>query len=605
MTGAVPAISVRVMRGWVSGFAAALAVIGGSAYLAISVGALLGLNARPGVERTAVVVVTLALAFLLHDRDGQEWRGGAWLGIAVGLIGTVGLELVAANPSVGAGQIGALFGAIVVFPALSMAGSGIPGSTYAMAGLGMLVAFVAIALVRTIVDGGALGHDEAAYALKARSWVAGTPETGWQLHRAPLNSLLATPIVAFTESEVALRLVAALLATGSLLAGGLVAMHRGGPWAGVVAVATVGTSLSFLRRGSEFLTDVPSAGLLLLAVWMVLRAMSDPDRYGRWLVWLGPLVLAAFYMRYQSALAVIGIALAASIAWPSVVRRLIRPLTIAGGLAVAGLVPHLIWATVVAGAPWGIVLLTGDAGGRQFLGEGLVDYAAMFPVELAGPAGAVVTAIGLVWALWKSGQFLFGRRDPDHRAALFILVVVVVAVVPLGLVAHGEPRFVFLPVWLLIAAGAGVLVGIFSRLRQPYLALTVAIAGLVWLPLFAETVRRVDRNAEARGETLTVLVEASNLIEVDGPGDCAVLTTYQPQVTWYSACETELLRLRAGSLGQQLLEADREYVLLFENGKRQPALDVIAEHLDLSEAETIAAANDRLGDATIVDVTSG
>jgi len=58
------------------------------------------------------------------------------------------------------------------------------------AALAILFFVVTIALVRAIIEGGALGHDESAYALKARSWLIGTPDTGWQLHRAPALSIL-------------------------------------------------------------------------------------------------------------------------------------------------------------------------------------------------------------------------------------------------------------------------------------------------------------------------------------------------------------------------------------------------------------------------------
>jgi len=74
-----------------------------------------------------------------------------------------------------------------------------------------------------------------------------------------------------------------------------------------VAVATVGAALSFLRRGSEFLTDVAAAGILLTIVRLVLLIVGDPETNAHRVWWLGPLVAAAFYMRYQSALAVVGI----------------------------------------------------------------------------------------------------------------------------------------------------------------------------------------------------------------------------------------------------------------------------------------------------------
>lgn len=592
------------MRPQLTGFFGALAVIGSAAFLAISLYALVGLASRPDLERTLVVMAALIVAVALPRPRPREWYGGAALGIAVGLIGVIGLEFIAGNASIGAGQVGALLGAALVYPVLGWVWTHDVLPWLARAGLAVLLAFTAVALVRAILDGGGLGHDESAYALKARAWVTDTPHTGWQLHRAPLNSLLAVPIVLFTESEVALRLLAAAMAIVSLVAVGLVANRLADGWGALATVATVGSSLPFLRRGSEFLTDVPSAGVLLLIVWLVLTIVANPDRYGSRVYWLAPLIGAAFYMRYQSALAIAGISLAVILAWPRVVARLRWRLLVTGGLTLAILAPHLIWATIIADGPWGVVLQTGEAGGRQFLGEGLVDYTRLFPIDLAGPVGAAVMAIGIAWVLWKSAAHVLGRRDFESRVGLFTLITVVVAVVPLGLVSHGEPRFVFFPVWLLIAVGASFVVRLVLRLGHPYRAVALVVTSLLWLPLFTETVRRVDRNAEARAESFSIVVDASNRIEDDGSGTCAVLTTYQPQVTWYSTCSTELLRNRDGGLGLEDLDAEREYVLLFENGKRQPPDDILDDHIDRDAGIVVPARNDAIGDATIVDLNS-
>lgn len=580
-------------------------MVGTTAYLAISGAALLGVAATPSPERIAVVLVVVLAAIALPAPQPGEWHVGAWVGILVGLAGVAGLELITGNPSIGAGQIGALVGASVVFPVLNWVWGHEPRIRLVHMGLVLLVVLVAVALIRSVIDGGGLGHDESAYALKARSWLAGTPDTGWQLHRAPLNSLLAVPVIIFTENEEVIRMVGAILAVASLAGVGLVAGRLAGGWGAIVAMATVGASHPFLRRGSEFLTDVAAAGILLVIFWVVLKAISDPERDGRLVIWLGPLIAAAFYMRYQSALAVLGIALAAVVVWPRVMVALRRPLVIAGSLLLIGLLPHLIWATAVTGEPWGVVLITRDAGGREFLGEGLIDYVRMFPIDLAGPLGALAMGIGLVWVVWRSALRLAGSADEENKTALFVLIVLLVAVVPLGLVAHGEPRFVFFPSWLLIAVGTALVVNLITPLRQPYKAMAVALAALLWLPVLTETTRRVDRNAEARGDTFAVIVDASNAIQGAGTGSCSVLTTYQPQVTWYSECATGLLRARSDGVGEDTLEGDRRYVLLFENGKRQPSEEVLREHIELEPARTIPARNDRIGDATIIEINSG
>jgi 4-amino-4-deoxy-L-arabinose transferase-like glycosyltransferase len=593
------------VRSTLTGFVGALAIIAAGAYLAISVAALLGVASTPSVLKTLAVAGLVVVILLLPPPQAGRWTGGALLGMAAGVAGVFALEAFSANPLLGAGQVGVVIAIPLVLPLLRAGWGGRMSARWLLrAGVTLVMLFVAVALVRAILEGGPLGHDESAYALKSRAWVAGTPDTGWQLHRAPLNSILGVPIVAFTEEEVPLRLVGAFLGAGSLAAVGLVALRLGGPWSAPVAMATVGASLPFLRRSSEFLTDVPSASLLLLIVWLVLRVADDPSANARRVMWLGPLVALAFYMRYQSSLAIMGIAIGALVAWPGVLRLLRRELFLTTGIAVVALVPHLIWASMVTGSPWGVVLVTRDAGGREYLGQGLVDYVRLFPKDLAGPAGAVLMAAGLAWVIWA----LVGRGAEStqvRRKGLFVLVVVVMSVVPLGLVSHGEPRFVFFPVWLLIAAGSALVVALARRLPSRFLPVAVAVAALMWLPLFTETVRRADRNAEARGETFAVVEEASDFIEFDEAGSCGVLTTYQPQVTWYSTCWTELFRPGHEDLGVGELQGDRLYALLFVNGKREPVGEERQAYVELGPTQVIPARNEAIGDATVVDISEG
>lgn len=581
------------------GLVGALSVVLATAYACVCAAALLGRAATPDIYRTGLVAVVVLAAILLPWPEDDSWRRGAAIGVVVGVAGVVGYELLGSNPSIGAGQIGALIGALFTFPLLGLVRSGRLGAGFIRIALLLLLVVVGVAFVRTILEGGGFGHDESAYVLKTRSWLEGTPDTGWQLHRAPFVSALAAPIVAFTESEVAIRLVGSFLAVAALVGVMLVAERVGGLWAALIAGATVGASLSYLRRGSEYLTDVPAAGVLLFIVAVVLTVVRRPDTSRRLVFWLGPLVALAFYVRYQSSLAVVGIAAATVIVWPGVVKRLWRPLSISAGMAAAAIVPHIIWATAVTGTPWGVVLATQEAGGREFLGEGLVDYATMFSKDLAGPAGAVLMGAGSLWIGWclVTG---FRRRSDDARLAGFVAIVVAVAVVPLGLVAHGEPRFVFFPVWLLVALGAHAVVRLITNLSPRQRVALVAIAGILWLPLFTETVRRADRNAEARGENFAVVVDASNIIEADASGSCGVLTTYQPQVTWYSTCWTELFSPNAPDLGVGDLQGDRDYAVLFENGKRQPSPQQQEKYIELGPVETVPARTEGIGEATIV-----
>ncbi|MGA8039821.1 MAG: hypothetical protein WCA93_06890, partial [Acidimicrobiia bacterium] len=48
---------------------------------------------------------------------------------------------------------------------------------------GVVIGILLLILLPLILQGGALGHDESAYGLKAKQWLLGTPGTGWAPHR--------------------------------------------------------------------------------------------------------------------------------------------------------------------------------------------------------------------------------------------------------------------------------------------------------------------------------------------------------------------------------------------------------------------------------------
>lgn len=586
----------------------AAAVVWAGAYVAVCAAALFGRAAIPETDRALTAAAALGLAVVTRPRPADRTTGVALaLGAAVGFLAVVAVDGGSGATRLVAGVVGGLV-AIGVWAFVVSRRPQLLDSRFVIAvALALLAAFVVVATARAVISGGALGHDESAYAVKARSWVGDAPASGWDLHRAPLLSLLGAPLVAIGSAEGPLRVLAVLLALGALGAVGLVAHRLGGWWAVPLAVGVVGASVAYLRRGSEYLTDVPAAGLLLASCWLVLGLLRDPPVAPRRAYWLAPLVAAAFYMRYQSSLAVVAMALGALAAWPAEVRRLLPVLWRTAALTVVLLLPHAIWAMAETGTPWGVVTYTQGKGGRAYLGEGLGDYAEMFPDDLAGRTGAIaiaVAALGVVLGIVRA----IGRRrlDRDARTAIFVAVVVAVSVVPLGLVAHGEERFVFFPVWLLIATGAAVVVRFASwigrRGERRWAVAALAAAVLAWLAPAVDTARFVDRNAESRSRSFQVLVDASRAIADDGEGTCGVLTTYGPQITWYSSCTTSPVLLTRDDLGVRSVVGDRRYVLLFEHGKREPTGEDEAQLLALGPVTVVPDEVDAIGDATIVRI---
>ena len=81
-----------------------------------------------------------------------------------------------------------------------------------------------------------------------------------------------------------------------------------------------------------------------------------------------------------------------------------------------------------------------------------------------------------------------------------------------------------------------------------------------------------------------------------------MLTTYEPQVNWYSTCWTAPFRPGSDDLGVGQLEGESEFAILFENGKRQPTGPDLDAYLALGPIEFVPAQNERIGDAAVVSI---
>src|SRR5690606_29717127 len=177
-------------------------------------GAAAGLYPRPALILVAAGVVAAARAGVLARapfesvpfRIGALAAGASAYALDVLRAGAIGeLVVIAVVAAVVVAVIGPPLGRLVVRP--------IPG-WLAVVGL---IALAAV-LVRIVVGGGELGHDEAAYALKARAWLEGTPDTGWELHRGIGQSVLALAVLPLSESALGLRLLSVVLSVGTVVA---------------------------------------------------------------------------------------------------------------------------------------------------------------------------------------------------------------------------------------------------------------------------------------------------------------------------------------------------------------------------------------------------
>ncbi|HSM45345.1 MAG TPA: hypothetical protein VK969_10055, partial [Acidimicrobiia bacterium] len=296
------------------------------------------------------------------------------------------------------------------------------------------------------------------------------------------------------------------------------------------------------------------------------------------LLWVLPVAWLAFYLRYQSILAFGLIGVTMAILWRPRIRARSGPVVAAAMLGVAGLVPHAVFAVSETESPIGILVATGEVAGREFIGEGLVDYALLLGWPLAGLVGLPLF-VSFLWWLVR------GWSVPEQRRrGLFLAVPALGQVLALGIVSHGEPRFVFFPLALL-AVGAVAGVAEVSGSWRPRLRFGVR-AGLVVLVFGSVVLSIVTTRGSVENRRLShepVEMSAEHVEAVSDGAECGVMTTYLPQVTYYSECSTYPFRTSLpADEAVDRLEGDKRYMILIEDGLRQP----IGEHLEELLEET-------------------
>ncbi|MFD4988101.1 hypothetical protein [Streptomyces sp. NPDC058374] len=353
----------------------------------------------------------------------------------------------------------------------------------------------------------------------------------------------------------------------------------------------------------EFLNDIGSTGLLLVAVFLLTRAQERPG--SRALLALPPVVLAAFYVRYGVAGNLAAILLAALLAYgPRAWLARGRQLAMAGGVILAGLVPHFVHATQVTGSPLGLVLWATSQAERQFVGDGLLYYLVIFPYRLAGELGGVVMAGGLVVAFAAVRRLRRSRREgagsepgPETRRWAFLGLTSVLIFVLLGVATDGEPRFVYLPVVLLTVLGVQALAEVAGEQRRRLLA----AVGVLALVTTAGTAQVVAHGAMPgpTGQARSTVPVARALASDGTP--CLLVTGYEPESGWYSGCDA--MTYRQYRAAPPVAPGTRVSFIRYAHGRHQPGDQGLAELTRGLERTTLRfPATGVLGEATVVTV---
>ncbi|MCG8421569.1 MAG: glycosyltransferase family 39 protein [Proteobacteria bacterium] len=440
----------------------------------------------------------------------------------------------------------------------------------------LLAVFATLSLL-----GGPLGHDESAYALGGRGMLHGGETTGFGTYRSYGTAVLATIPIAFGAGDLAFRIFGSSIALLTMFVYWRAGRRIVRPGAALLAVAAIGTSWIFLRRGHEMLSDVPSSALLFLLVFVMAREVTREGGISTRFLLVAPLAAGAFYVRYGSVLTSPVIFVTAAALWPRELWRAKRIVAATCAMLTVLLIPHLALAIHWFDNPLGILLRSREAEAPGGPGGALLDYAVTLP--RLGVVVGVLMMIGIA-------------RPCNDRVLRFIWIVSLGQLAVLCLRGHGELRYLFFAIFLLTMLGAHVVCEWLAKILSHRGRWVMVAASTVFALNAAACVGLATDVVVRRAVSRQVLVDTAVFIGSDGTGSCAVLSRFTAQMTWYTGCWGSTF---GDADDPMFLRHERRYIVFFEGLHDQPsgqARDKIVAGLKLAAH---LSSQGRLGDASI------
>lgn len=411
--------------------------------------------------------------------------------------------------------------------------AGLPGigrvASWEWWGLGVILGAYTILGVVLILQRAPLGHDEAVYALRARFLAGEHGDQGyWNDYRAPGLPLLMRLVLPFGGTDSYLRLVVLLIAAAGIVVTWLWARQWFGARAALLAAALLATTPWYMRTGTRIFVDAPGATFGVATVAVFALAIGR-DRVTRWALLAVPLAAMATLNRYGAPTLIAGgLAVVALVHWRQVLRSWRLVAVVGAGAATA--VGAILLVPAVTGSVRAPLRAFRDRQVAKGIGAfaSYADFVEHWPRVLGGPVGVVVV-VGVVLALVA----LTLRGDSRARVAIVLGVFAAsYALLNAGL-AQGFPMYLvpMLPLVMIVAAAG--FAPLLDRVNVASMLLLVAAL----LATAAVPAYRAGRDAvDTQQERFELLERAAADIGDGRGGDCVVITSYSPQVAWYSRC---------------------------------------------------------------------
>lgn len=395
----------------------------------------------------------------------------------------------------------------------------------------------------TLTGSQSLVHDEAVYLTKARAWSEGTPANEFRIYRPVGMAAAGWIMLQFSHEEEIIRLFGSFFGALSMVFLFLLFKNISNWWVALSVVLVAATSPVFLEQSTQFLNDIPSSGLLFGVMWLILVYFQSGGK-SKTIYFAAPLAALAFYLRYGGAVSIVIIGVSATAFF---LKNFFKQkdvnfssLQLSAILFVALMAPHFIESHIYEHSLLGILSRSGTAAGREYLGEGLIDYILLLPEKLDGWIVGVSMILGVLVSFIS---FLLIKSKRSFKELSWVGFVGLSVFLMTGLLVHAEPRYVFFPLSLLSGVSiVGIYTIIYSRLK---IVAHLGIAVLIGITLYfgLNHYQNAQQFFEGREVNLSrnAYVHASQIIQSRlNPGEkCAVwAAAFRPELSWYSECNT-------------------------------------------------------------------
>lgn len=437
-------------------------------------------------------------------------------------------------------------------------------------GLAGILALFLILGILLIVEGVPFGHEEALYSVRARDFFNGEPAASWwRPYRAPGLPVVLTVAWLGGGTEPYLRLVVLLSGAALVVVTWLLARMFVGSRPALIAA--LGTALTpfVVVAATQVWPDIPGAAVGAAALYMYAREL--PRVRFRWHIAVAVVLLTAFatVIRFGAPIPItVGLVGLTLWRWPSTRRQ--KAFVGVTALGVACAVALLLATPLLGNSATPLDGIASRSGSNPLFG-GFSDYWELREKFMEG--AVFVGAVGLLAGV--AGSVLDRRY---RQLFLWPFAIGLATFVTLATFVHGEPRYLA-PVipWFWISAAGG-----FAYLGKRYPKVVGTSGAATALVLVFLMPGMSDDGIRANDGFQTLKNAARSL---QGQEECGVLTSYAPQVEWYSECETAIISTREVNVDSPDLPPGPRYLFMVDRGKRQPDAQLFEEYVAYTTGE--------------------